>query len=453
VEVSKDSVQPVVEEKKTQHRWAILTLLFLIITIAHADRANIGFALPYLRKEFVMSNTEAGGLISLFFIGYAALQIPSGFLIRKFGVRKMVTISMALTSLFTGMIGTVGSVLSLKVLRVLVGVAEAPVALGCPTTINNWFPGKEKGTATGIYLAGSKLGPLIVPPLCAWILMMWGWREIFYFFMVPGMILAIIAYFLIKNKPSESRFVSSAEVEHIMAEDITINTKQRTGPKREYKLWWLDKIIRAKKIEPLTSSSQVFKSWDIYGAALGYFFMVGMVSVLMSWLPTYLITVKQFAIMKSALLASAPFAGNVVGNFIGGWVSDNYLNKRRKPLMMVTALMTSIMMYSLINAPAEPFLLGLLLFITGVFLALGYSAFIVYPMARTSKETYPVAIGIVNTGGQLGGASFPLIVGMILDKFNWDAVFLALAIGSFICLAVVLTILEPVADPLERPNP
>jgi len=76
----------------------------------------------------------------------------------------------------------------------------------------------------------------------------------------------------------------------------------------------------------------------------------------------------------------------------------------------------------------------------------------VYPMGRTNKESYPVAFGIVNTGGQLGGAGAPLLVGMILDAFNWDAVFLALAFGSLICLAVVLTIIEPVEDPLERPN-
>ncbi|MGL5512038.1 MAG: MFS transporter, partial [Sporomusa sp.] len=133
--------------------------------------------------------------------------------------------------------------------------------------------------------------------------------------------------------------------------------------------------------------------------------------------------------------------------FLGGWISDNLLGKRRKPMMMVTAFSTSIMMYSLINAPQDATLLGLLLFATGVLLALGYSAFMAYPMGRTTKEVYPVAFSIVNTGGQLGGAGMPLFVGMILDKYNWDAVFLALAIGSFICLAVVSTIVEPVDTP------
>ena len=438
------------ETKKTKYRWVVMALLFILYTIANADRANIGFALPYLRKEFAMSNTEAGAIISLFFLGYAGLQIPSGFLVKKFGVRSMFTLGMLFTSTFTGLLGMANSVLALKALRVGVGVAEAPVAIACTATINNWFPAKEKGTASGIFLAGSKLGPLIVPPLCAWIIINFGWREIFYFFAVPGLLLAFLWFFLVSNNPSASKFVNANEAEYIADKAIVAGAAK--GAKGEYKMWWVDKLVRAKKVPVFTESSQVFKSWDIIGAAMGYFFMVGIVSVLMSWLPTYLVNIKHFAIMKTAFVSSAPFAGTVAGNFVGGWASDNLLGKRRKPMMMVTALSTSVMMYALINSPQDATLLGLLLFAAGFLLALGYSAFMAYPMARVDKATYPVAMSIVNTGGQLGGAGMPLLVGMILDKYNWDAVFLALAIGSFVCLAIVSTIVEPVDNPVERPG-
>ena len=436
-------------QKKTKYRWVVMGLLFILYTVANADRANIGFVLPYLRKEFAMSNTEAGGIISLFFFAYAAFQIPSGFLVKKFGIRTMFTMGMIFTSLFTGMIGTAGSIFSLKALRLLVGVAEAPVAISSSATINNWFPAKEKGTATGIFLAGSKAGPLIVPLLCAWIISVWGWREVFYIFMVPGLLLAAIWFFFISDTPADSKFVNEAEAAYIA--DKTVVEKQ-VASKREYKLWWLDKIVRAKKVEPLTTPAQVFRSWDIYGVACGYFFAVGLSSVFMSWLPTYLVTVKHFAIMNTAFVASAPFAGTVVGNFFGGWFSDNVLGKRRKPMMMLTAISTSIMMYSMINAPESAVLLGLLLFVAGILLALGYSMYMAYPMGRTNKETYPVAFSVVNMGGQIGGACAPLIVGIILDKYNWDAVWMALAIGSFICLAIVSSVIEPVQDPVERSN-
>ncbi|SMC93231.1 Sugar phosphate permease [Sporomusa malonica] len=438
--------------KMTQYRWWVMAFIFVIYTIANADRANIGFALPYIRKEFAMSNTEAGAIISLFFAGYSIGQIPSGFLIRKFGMRSMFSMGMLLTSIFTGLLGFAGNAFHFKALRLLIGLAESPVVVGCTTTINQWFPPKEKGTATGMFLAGSKLGPLIVPPICAWIILTFGWREIFIAFMIPGVLLSVFWYIMVNNKPEESRFVSQKEVEYIHSSENVAMEKKNTEKKSEYKLWWLDKIVRAKKVEPLVNSKQIFRSWDIYGAAMGYFFMVGIVSVLMSWLPSYLVNVKQFAIMKTAFVSASPFAGTVVGNFLGGWVSDRFLNKRRKPLMMVTALSTTIMMYSLVYAPADAYLLALLLFGTGFLLSVGYSAFAVYPMGRTTKEAYPVAWGIVNTGGQLGGTCFPLIVGMILDKFNWDVVFASLAFGSFICLLIVSTIIEPVEDPLEKPH-
>ena len=73
-------------------------------------------------------------------------------------------------------------------------------------------------------------------------------------------------------------------------------------------------------------------------------------------------------------------------------------------------------------------------------------------MGRASKEAYPIAFGIVNTGGQLGGALTPLLVGIILDNYNWNAVFATLAVGSFICLLAVLSIIEPIDKPLEKPG-
>ena len=67
----------------------------------------------------------------------------------------------------------------------------------------------------------------------------------------------------------------------------------------------------------------------------------------------------------------------------------------------------------------------------------------VYPMGLTSKEKYPIAMSIVNTGGQLGGAVAPLAVGFILDMFNWNTVFIFLSLCSLITLIVLFTIVEP----------
>jgi len=100
--------------RKSYFRWVALALIFVIYTIAAADRANIGFALPFIRKEFAMSNTEAGAVLSLFLWGYALMQIPSGFAVSKLGVRRLFSWAMILTSALTGLMGTVSSVFVLK---------------------------------------------------------------------------------------------------------------------------------------------------------------------------------------------------------------------------------------------------------------------------------------------------------------------------------------------------
>lgn len=429
--------------KMTQYRWWVMSFIFVIYTVANADRANIGFAIPYIQEEFELSNTMAGLLISLFFAGYALFQIPSGFLTKKIGTRKAYSLGMFFTSVCTGLMGLVNSIFLLKFLRFLVGVCEAPVVIGSTATINQWFPAKEKGTATGLFLAGSKVGPLIVPPLCAWIIMTFGWRYIFVFFAIPGLILSIFWYIMVRDKPEDSRFVNEAEAAYIREDSTVLNNTGKSTELPEFKFTWLDKLIRTQKVADLTSSKEVFRCWDIYGAALGYFTMVGIVSILMSWLPKYLISERGFDLYSSAGLAAAPFLGTVLGNFFGGLLSDRVFNKRRKPLMLLSAGITIFTMYSLVYAPENKILLACMLFGLGLFLSLGYSAFSVYAMGRADKATYPIAYGVINMGGQLGGTVMPFIVGVILDKFHWDAVFMTMAGFCVFCFIFVMSIIEP----------
>jgi len=435
--------------KMTKFRWVVALMIFLVYTVAAADRANLGMALPFMRKEFAMSNTEAGALASLFLLAYAIAQIPSGFIYSKFGVRSIFSFAMVATSAVTGLIGTANSVFMLKVYRFMLGLAEGPLPLGMTSTINHWFPTREKGTATGIFLSAAKFGPVLVPPLCAWIVIAYGWREIFLIFAVPGVLLSVVWYVLVKNKPSESPYCSEMERQYIESGEVqTSAAGQVQAPKREYKLVWLDKFVRAEKLAPLASKGEIFRSWNIWGAALGYFFMVAIMNVLLTWIPTYLVTVKKFAIMKMGIVAAAPWTGAIVGNMVGGWFSDKIINKRRKPNMMFTAFTSIFMMYSLIHAPSDPYLLAILMFVLGIFMNIGYSTYMVYPMGLTTKQSYPIACSVVNMSGQLGGAAAPLIAGFLLDKYSWDAVWLFLALCCVLCLAVLFTIKDPVEDPL-----
>lgn len=428
-------------------RWLVLVLIFLLYTIAYADRANIGIALPYIKAEFKLSNTETGLIVSLFSWAYAASLIPSSFLVRRFGVRTVVPVCMVIASAITAGIGLAGSAIGFKIGRLALGVAEAPLGVSMMTTINNWFPTREKGLAAGAFIAASKFGPVLVPPIGAVIILALGWHWIFLLFAIPGLVFALVWWLLVANDPAQSRFVGPAEVAHIRAEDAAPDTPDRRPAKPARHTPRLDRLIRARVVAPITTARGVFRSWDIWGASAGYFFLQGIVGVILGWLPTYLVEVKKFEILSVGFVSAAPFAGAVMGNLLGGWMSDNLFDKRRKPTMMITCASTVVMMYALTQAPNDAYLLAGLLFVTGVLLSVGYSAYAIYPSRMTARSVFPLATAVSNTGGQLGGAVLPLVTGIILDRYSWDHVFAFLAVGCLIALALLFTIIEPVEAP------
>ncbi|MEH7098288.1 MFS transporter [Neobacillus vireti] len=432
-------------KKKTRFRWVVLTLIFLVYMIAGADRSNMGVIIPTIKDSFHMSNTDIGLMTSLFYLTYAAIQIPAGMYFGKKGVRNIFSISVILTSLATLFTGLASSILHLKVARLLLGAAEGPLNIGIVSTINRWFPPKEKGFATGVFMASIKFAPAVVPPLCAFIIITYGWRDVFYLFAIPGFITAILWWWFVKDKPEDSPYTSESEIKYINdqspVEQTDVTKTKVPSPRRN--LNWLDKLIRSKNIKPLDTNRKVVFSWSIWGCALGYFLLVGIQYSIMTWVPTYLVDVKGFSTMKMGFVASAPWIGAMIGNIFGGWLSDNVFEKRRKPNMILTAGATVLMMYSLIYAPNNPVILGALLLLTGIILNLGYSTFLVYPMGLASKDKVSFAASIINTAGSLGGAFAPFLVGLLLDSFNWNIVFVFFAGSALLTLVILLTMIEP----------
>ncbi len=300
-----------------------------------------------------------------------------------------------------------------------------------------------------MWIAASKLGPLIVPSVCIIVIQLWGWREIFYVFAVPGILFAIAWMFLVTNSPSENRFCSPAEQRYILDES---NDSGRPKARRAQlePMPWLDTINRTKKVPELAAVGHVFRSWNIFGVALGYGCMIGISNIFISWIPTYLVTVKGFASVKMGFLASAPFIGAVTGNMLGGWISDRFLGGRRKPMMMLGALGTMIMMIALIDAPNSVLYLGAALIMTGLMLDIGLAGYSAYPMGLATKATYPTAFSIVNSVGQMGGACAPLAVGFLLDSYSWTSVFVYMLGTSLLCLLLLISIVEPIAQTVKK---
>lgn len=428
--------------KKTHYRFLVLAIIFAVYAINYADRTNIGAVLPFIIEEFHINNFEAGAIASMFFLGYAVSQIPAGFFIAKRGTRGLVALSIFGFSAFTWLMGTVSSVFGLKLVRLGLGLSEGPCPVGLASTINNWFPAKEKATATGVYIAATMFAPIIVPPLAVWIAVTWGWRWVFYSFAIPGIFIAIVWYLFVKSRPADSGFVSEAELAVINA-DTNEQQQVRQNIEMHPRFATLDKFIRVKKLAPIATVKGLFTSKNILGDCLAYFMMVSVLYGLLTWIPLYLVKEKGFDFMRMGLVASMPCIGGFVGAIGGGFISDKLLGRRRKPTMIFTAISTVIMMVIMLNIPQSTLAVCTGLFFVGLCLNIGWPAFTAYGMAVSDSKTYPIASSIINSGGNLGGFFSPMVAGYLLDTTNsFNSVFTYFGACAAIGLLIILTLDE-----------
>jgi sugar phosphate permease len=430
-------------KKKSGYRWVVLGIIFLVYLVCMADRTNIGVVLPFIKEEFTLNNFQAGAIASFFFLGYAITQIPAGFWLGKKGSRGIATIAILAFSVVTFLLGTVKSATALVLMRLGLGITEGPAPVSMTSTINQWFPAKEKATATGVYIASTQLAPIVVPIIATLIAIEFGWRYVFFFFAIPGILLAAVWYIFVRSKPEDSPNVSQAELEYIRQTETASNV----GASERKSLGWIDKAIRYQKVQPLTTYKSIFKSWNIMGNTLTYFFMNSVNYGLLTWVPMYLVNEKGYSLMKMGLLASTPAIGGLIGAVLGGVISDKVFLKRRKPTMIMTAFFAAIMMFVVTNIPNNGVLIAICLGLAGFFLNIGWPSFTAYPMGLTNRETYPVAIATVNSGGNLGGFFSPMIVGALLDATgNYNLAFGFFGILLILGFIVILTLKEPVQD-------
>ena len=190
--------------RPTHFRWVVLATIFVTYVVCMADRSNVGAILPMIKGEFSISNFQSGAISSFFFLGYAISQIPAGLLMTKKGTRGIVSLAVLVFSIITFLMGFTTSAIALLVLRLLLGIMEGPTPVGMTSTINAWFPAKEKGTATGIYIASTQFAPIIVPPIAVALAAAAGWRSVFHWFAVPGVIMAVVVFVVVRSHPRQS---------------------------------------------------------------------------------------------------------------------------------------------------------------------------------------------------------------------------------------------------------
>lgn len=171
----------------------------------------------------------------------------------------------------------------------------------------------------------------------------------------------------------------------------------------------------------------------------------------MAWLPTYLLKERGMSLMNMGLFAAISGFGNFLGFLGGGWASDRIWGGRRKPMMFFAAIALAVTMYCLANVPNSQAILGVLLFFSGMLGSSAMSVYTSYPMGLTTSKAYPTAVGVVVTGGALGGFFSPVLAGMLLDHFKYfSIVFGFFGLTALMTFVVALTLVEPLENRIER---
>lgn len=433
------------QQKPTRYRWVVLSLVFLAYVVCMADRSNIGAVLPFIKDEFTISNFQVGAISSFFFLGYALSQIPAGLLMGRIGTRRVVTVAIIAFSLVTFAMGFTTTAIGLLLLRFALGVAEGPSPVGMTSTINAWFPAREKGTATGVYIASTQFAPIIVPPLAAAIALAAGWRSVFIWFAIPGLVVAVIWWLLVRSHPADSPRVNPAELAHIQQ-----STAERAREQRS--LGWVDRVIRYRDVPVLDTNRKVLRSWNVWGNTLAYFFMNNVLYGMLTWIPSYLVAERGYSFISMGFVASAPAIGGLVGALCGGVVSDRVFHGRRKPTMFLTAGCTAIMMVVVLTVAQNTALVVGSLVLTGFFLNVGWPMFTAYAMGLGTTKTYPFTISIINSGGNLGGFFAPMIVGGLLDATgSYTVAFSYFVVVLVVAFLLLLSLIEPKPRPVVAP--
>ena len=167
-------------------RYWILAMLFVVTTLNYADRATLSITGTPIRKAFGIDPVTMGYIFSAFSWAYVLAQLPSGWLLDRFGARRVYAASIFLWSAFTLLQSTIGlggsaafAVAALFAMRFAVGIAEAPAFPANAKVVASWFPTAERGTASAIFNAAQYFAAVVFSPLMAWLTHAYGWHQVY----------------------------------------------------------------------------------------------------------------------------------------------------------------------------------------------------------------------------------------------------------------------------------
>lgn len=416
-------------------RGRVVILLCVMYFIAYFDRNNIATAGPAIIREFGLSNAEFGLAASVFSLFYAFLQIAGGFVGEKLGPRLGLLVLGLGWGFATMLTGFANGLLMLLIARGLLGLTESATFPTATQAMSRWVPPDRNGFVQGIVHSASRLGNAAAPIVVGFLISLVDWRFSFIAVGVVSAGWALVWYLMFRDRPRDVNGISQQELREVP--DIPKAADRPPVP-----FWRL-----ARNILPVTLVDFG------YGWVAWVFF---------TWIPQLLSTTYDLDVAKFAPLTSLILVGGVVGDFVGGVLSDRQLLRTGNALL-------SRKTWLVVGFSGSALCLVPLLFSPPLWVAVAALALSFFFLELCNAQVWSIpmdiaptwsgtASGMMNTGFAVAGILSPIAVGALADATGGFATPFGLSIGLLVA-ALLLTIfmrpkkVDPIAPPEERVGP
>jgi sugar phosphate permease len=400
-----------------RRRWGIAVLLGFGVLVNFFDRVNLSVSHDALHESFGISAVMFGYLSSAFNWSYAALQLPSGLLLDRFGVRRVGRVGAFLWSVASFSAAAATGIGSFFAARLLLGIGEAPIFPGNTKAIGYWFPDSERSFATSIFDGAAKFASAIGIPLIGLLVLQLGWR---WSFAATGLISLVYfgLFYAFYRNPSEDRGLSDAERNF-----ITQGGAQKEDAQKSEKGAPLGYLLLQRRVWGLT----------VGFAAYNYTFYL-----LLAWLPSYFLQAQHMDLLHSALSTSIPWlAGTVANLIIGGLLVDALIKRGWNPIRVrQTVLLGGTSLGLGILGAAHAHTPGTALFWISLSIAgLSAASPVAWSVASliAPRESVGTLSGIMNFGSQIAAIVAPIATGYVVHATNSYS-------GAFVVATVFLMV-------------
>ena len=203
-------------------RWVLIAWLFVLSALGYLNRVNMSVAGSSIMQEFHLSQIQLGWVFSVFTLGYALFQAPTGRLADRFGPRRVLALATIWWAIFLGLTamapsGIASALVILMALRFALGMGVASIYPAANRMVAGWIPSAERGLASGWIFAGVGVGAGVAPPLISYLLLHGGWRWSMWVCAALGLAAGLVWYLVARDRPEQHAWMTPGEAEHIRA--------------------------------------------------------------------------------------------------------------------------------------------------------------------------------------------------------------------------------------------